>query len=64
METQEFYTSREAAERMGCTLSGIHYLVAAGKLIPTKILIRNLFTEQEITRYEASRQRKPKHHMV
>ncbi len=64
METQEFYTTRNAAERLGCTVSGINYLVYAGKITPTKIFNRNLFTEQELARYEASRQRKPKHHTV
>lgn len=49
------YTTREAAIRLGYSMENVYRLVIFGKLIPEKIYGRNLFTEEELTRFEELR---------
>lgn len=52
------YTTREAALRLGYSMENIYRLVIFGKLIPEKIYGRNLFTEEELIRFENLRNSK------
>jgi excisionase family DNA binding protein len=53
MKTKHFLTSKEAAKKLGYSLSNINYLIQDGKLFPTKVYGRNLFTEDELKRFES-----------
>jgi predicted site-specific integrase-resolvase len=46
------YTTKEAAQRLGYSIDNINRLVFSGKLIPQKFFGKNIFTEDEIQRFE------------
>ncbi len=59
MATQNiFFTTKETAQRLNVSLTYISYLVMAGKLTPQKVLGRNLFSDEDLTRFEQIRESK------
>lgn len=53
-----YYTTKEAAARLGYSLENIYRLTIKGDLKPFKMFGRSMFSDEELTRFEQNRESK------